>query len=990
MVKVRINQKYPFNFEVNAISGPLRASEWPGTLCHRVDQMVQDHGEKVAVKDSDGHVLTFRQLGARVNSIAAALSAARVRAGSKVAVFQEPTSDWICSLLAIMRTGALYLPLDLATPIARLSVIVNYCQPSAIVLHAATLPALPALRSQQAEVINVTTLSSSVTNVSNLANLDSAAVVFYTSGSTGVPKGIVLKHSNLVNEIEWSSKVYGFGVENVLQQSAFSFDMSLTQIFSAIAYGGTLVMVRRDARGDADAITKIIASEKVSLTGATPSEYVNWLRYGDLDSLRTSDWRVAITGGEQILDTFVNEFQRMEKPGLHVFNAYGPTEVTCSSNKMELLYNDNVSCGRIAAGFPSPNVSVYIVDDRLRPLPMGVPGEIFVGGAGVSMGYLNEELTKQKFIPDVFAPAECLSQGWTTMHRTGDRGRWRHDGAILIEGRIAGDTQIKLRGLRIELRDVETAIVEAANSSVAEAVVSVRLLHASGPQILVAHVVFSTDCPLTQRQHLIQKLPHNLPLPQYMCPAVIIPLEKMPVNSSSKLDRLAISSLPLPQSTKKATGRSSLTEVESKLKRVWEIVLSEDLARLHDINADTDFFHVGGNSLLLIHLQALIYTSFGVRLPLVRLFESSTLDHMASKIQNLAENSATLIDWQKETMLLADLVQLSNLSVSGKGAAGFKTIILTGSTGFLGKELLNQLVADEGVKTIHCIAVRQSLLYDPIFESTKVEIHKGDLTFPRLGLSEEDAARLFDEADAVLHNAAEVSHLKSFFTLRQANLGSTKELVRLCLPHRIPFHYVSTAGVDLFSNKEVFEETTIAPYLPPLDGSDGYTASKWASERYLENVNERFHLPVWIHRPSNIAREDIPELDLLQNLLKYSRIMNAVPLCRHVRGALDIVSVSHVAKDILQELDSHVTGPAGSVKYLHLSGDLEIPLHELKAFLDKETDGDCAILSMTEWAQRAKSTGLNALVAAFFENVEATKELVFFPRLVRNRLGESV
>ncbi len=224
--------------------------------------------------------------------------------------------------------------------------------------------------------------------------------------------------------------------------------MSFTQIFSALSYGGVVYLLRRHLRGDAHAITEIIRSEGISLTCATPSEYFSWLAYGDLPSLRDSSWSRAICAGEPVTERLPRSAGCSSKPALRFFNSYGPTEISLVATAMEILYTPENRSGMlpIGAGIVLPNYSVYVLDANLKPVPPGIQGEIYVGGAGVASGYLNNhQLTDERFVSDVLAAPEYISKGWTIMHRTGDLGRWRADGAILVEGRISGDTQIKLR-----------------------------------------------------------------------------------------------------------------------------------------------------------------------------------------------------------------------------------------------------------------------------------------------------------------------------------------------------------------------------------------------------------------------------------------------------------------------------------------------------------------------------------------------------------------
>ncbi|KAL8727608.1 MAG: hypothetical protein Q9166_005916 [cf. Caloplaca sp. 2 TL-2023] len=966
--------------------GPRLESSWPSTLAHRIDEVALRNPNAIALKDPRGTTVSYKQLRDRSSQIACALLVANIKPKEAVVVYQEPSFDWICSLLAVMRVGAVYVPFDANIPLARLQTMLETCHPSLILVHDATVANAAMLQEKGSVLIkDVTTiLTSSVTTTPIIAEASDPIAILYTSGTTGIPKGVVLSHSGLRNQVEGVTKTYHVGAETVLQQTALSFDLSLDQVMTALCNGGTLVIAQRSIRGDSAALADVIAKEEVTHTSATPSEYLSWLQYGSDNLALAHRWTSVLSVGEQYPWPLVEALRALEGPlghPLRLFNVYGPTEVTISSNRIELPRGMR-SHQRIPAGYTLPNCSVYIVDGDSKPVPIGMPGEVLIGGAGVSVGYLTNDT--EKFIPDSLVTLHARSQGWTRAYRTGDMGVLRDDGALEVLGRIAGDTQLKLRGIRIEMGDIENTILHAAKGTVSEVLV---VPHGDTP-VLVAYAVLAPDVAEADQKDLIQRLLSNLPLPQYMRPAAIIPITAMPLTAHGKLDRRTVAQLPIEKSTDVVAGTVNLTSVEVQLRDIWKTLLPEMVTQLYTIDADSDFFHVGGNSMLLINLQRSIRENFNVDLPVIRLFESSTLGGMAAAIKDCSDNRPIAIDWEHETAVPLETLQLDTTS---KPSTMLQTpphiVILTGSTGFLGKELLRQLLQSDHIQLVHCIAVRDESKLAEFASSSKVLIHKGDLRHPQCGLSDSDVHTIFSVADAVIHNGADVSFLKSFASLRLANVTSTKALFALSLPRRIPFHYISSIATGRITRLPTFGEVSLSSTPPPLDYKDNYAASKWASEVFLEKASMATgSMPVWIHRPSSITGEGVPELDIMHNLLIYSVLTGMVPASDRWKGVMDFVSVERTAEGILRDVlivsdntDRRDTG----VVFRHQASEIVVPVDEMKEYLERETEAQFEVVGLRAWIGKAREQGLNALVGEFLEQVEGAEEDVVFQRLVK-------
>lgn len=950
-------------------------STWPETLVHRIDDMIADNGHRLALKDGSGRTLSYKQMAQRANSIAAEMLAKGVTPGSKVAVFQVPTSDWICSLLAILRIGAVYVPLDLRNPLPRLAAIAKASEVAAILAQAATVQDAPALGAPTAVILDVSNLAeSTISSIPNQAKADALAVTLFTSGSTGTPKGILLPHRTLRNEIEGYTKMWNIGAETILQQSAFSFDLSMDQIFTALATGGTLIVVPKTKRGDSVAIAEIIRDENITYTKATPSEYSSWIEFGAGALKETSKWKLAFSAGESLTANLLREFRSLQLARLRLINCYGPAEATMSSTKIELPYNGSHDANEpIPAGYALPNYTLYIVDKHLNGVPVGMPGQIAIGGAGLGFGYLNEKImTAQKFVPNPFASDDYVANGWSTMFLTGDKGRLRDDGALLFDGRVDGDTQIKLRGLRIELKDIESTIVEASQGHLVSAIVTVR----GESQFLVAHVVFSPTFDSDDRENFLRQLMASLPLPPYMIPAMAMPLESMPLNNHSKIDRIAVKNLPLLKASQSAESKAELTETELQLKHLWEKTVSRDISTFHSVDPSTNFFHIGGNSLLLVKLQSMIRETFNVALPLLSLFDVSSLGEMATKIQNSI--SVSTLDWEEETSVsksaLVKEAVISSVDRSSHPKPAGRTVVLTGATGYLGKYLLHQLDADSTISKVVCIAVRSTgddQARELPVKSSKVVSCTGDLTAPLLGLSRNDFANLARDADTIIHCGARRSFWDNYHQLRKVNFFATREIVKLAFARRIPIHFTSSAGVMHLagSAEPKIEAGSVSTYLPPVDGSDGYVASKWASEKYLENACRELDIPVTINRFVPADHKIAAPPEILQEFLKYANAMHTLPSQDGWDGEFDLIPAHNVARDICNATNPAVSpttfGTLGDVRFTHHKSEIKISVKEVFAFVAAHKGREAmATLPSLKWIGRIKKMGFGYLFAS--------------------------
>jgi hybrid polyketide synthase/nonribosomal peptide synthetase ACE1 len=542
--------------------------------------------------------------------------------------------------------------------------------------------------------------------------------------------------------------------------------------------------------------------------------------------------------------------------------------------------------------------------------------------------------------------------------------------------------------------EIEQAIIQASSGSILEANVSASR-GAKGAEFLVAQVVLRQGSPEID----LPKLAASLPLQQFMRPSVILVVDKFPVTDHGKRDRRALAGVDVSQLHRPKTKNVELSPEQEQVFAIWKDILPAETVGVHDITPDSDFFAIGGTSLTVLEVQKRIQKDLGARLEVATLFESSSLRRMASLIEERTQvlrSKEQQIDWDKEIQLDIREDQFRNAqSMRDWTASSSKenglVVILTGATGFLGKGLLRALIATTEVAKVHCLAVRQVEKLSEFINEPTVQIHPGDLTSPRLGLSEEVARQVFSESHVIIHNGADVSFLKTYASLRQANVQSTRELIELSLSHvdgGHDFHFVSTAGVLGFSGEREFANHTASGFQPPGDGSFGYSASKWASERILERAADAYRLSVSIYRPTNITGDQAPELDLVHNIVKFSETLKVVPDPKGIwDGFINFVPLDTCTDEMLSSILHVAYGREPGIRYLHVIGAEDIPVEGLKSHLERHDGARTWYkqVGLAQWVAKAERAGLNPLTAAYLKKLAAEKQQLYLTRVLKER-----
>jgi len=591
---------------------------YPGLLIHELFEAQAEANPDRTALVFRGRQLTYAELNVRSNKLAHYLGQRGAAAGALIGVGMERSFEMLVALLAILKSGAAYVPYDPELPASRLKMMLDDSRPVCVITQQkfqgnfAGYPAPTLALDCQSDELDAQPASNPRIPVAP----SDAIYAIYTSGSTGVPKAAVNTHEAAANRILWMQDRYPLEAgDRVLQKTPHSFDVSVGEFFGAITRGATLVIAEPGGHKDANYIADLIASERITSIHFVPSMLREFLDAGNLE--RCVSLKRVFASGEALPASLREKFY--QRLGAQLHNLYGPTEAA-----VEVTYWDcgqPSPCATVPIGRPISNVTAYILDRYLAPVPIGVAGELHIGGIALASGYLNrDELTAERFIPNPFD-----SRPGQRLYKTGDRARFLADGNIEYLGRL--DNQVKLRGFRIELGDIEATLLQSDRVLAAAAELSSD--DGSG-QRLVAYVV-SKDAELDApalRAFLRERLP------EHMIPAAFIALESLPKTASGKLDRKALPAPDFGAAAQRAFVPPQ-DEIEERLVNLWQEVLS-----VHPISVTDNYFDLGGHSLLALRLFSEIKFCFQLDLPLATLFYAPTVRTMAGVIRDSGVQAA--------------------------------------------------------------------------------------------------------------------------------------------------------------------------------------------------------------------------------------------------------------------------------------------------------------------------------------------------------------
>jgi len=610
-----------YNPPAHAPLGSRLPLDGGATLHELFEQQVVRRPEAVALT-CDGVSLTYTQVNARANRIALRLTEYGVKPETLVGLCLDRTNEIVIAILAILKSGGAYLPIDLAYPPDRLAFMLEDAQAPVLLTQRELTSKLPSTKARVLCIEDV--LDTSSADRSDEANLpptsgpDNLAYVIYTSGTTGKPKGSLITHRNVARLFPATENWYRFNEHDswTLFHSC-AFDFSVWEIWGALLYGGRVVVVPFLVSRSPEAFYELLAREKVTVLNQTPSAFRQLIQAEEALGQKELALRYVIFGGEALeMQSLRPWFERHSDERPRLVNMYGITETTVHVTYRPLS-KDDLNSGSVI-GVPIPDLQIYILDENGQLVPIGVPGEMHVGGAGLARGYLRRpELTEQRFIPD-----HVTGRKGARLYKTGDLARFLPGRDIEYLGRI--DHQVKIRGFRIELGEIESVLLQ--HPAVRSAVVMARE-DEPGVKRLAAYVVASQPAPEVSvlREHLKKKVP------DYMVPGAFVFLETLPLTASGKVDRKA---LPVPESQRPELTRRYIaprTAAEKTLSAVWSKAL-----RVEKVGIEDNFFELGGDSILSIQIISAARRE-GLKLTPTLLFANQTIASLAG-VAGVAEN----------------------------------------------------------------------------------------------------------------------------------------------------------------------------------------------------------------------------------------------------------------------------------------------------------------------------------------------------------------
>jgi len=843
--------------------------------------------------------LSYKELFQYARLIASRLEKYGARPGKIIAIVMEKGWEQIAAALGILMTGKAYLPIEAELPEERIKFLIENSETHVILTQSWVETKLPSLTDVviiPVDKIEYTDKEVPVTKIKQ--HIRDMAYIIYTSGSTGQPKGVMIDHRGAVNTILDINQRYNVQAnDRVLAISSLSFDLSVYDIFGMLAAGGAVVLPDHEKRADPQHWAMLIEKHHVTIWDTVPALMEMYIEYaGQKPGIGCDSLRLALLSGDWVPVDLPGKIRSRTKD-IQIISLGGATEASIWS----ILYPiDDVPphWKSIPYGKPMKNQHFYVLNDSLHACPDWVPGDLYIGGIGLAMGYWRD---KQKTAASFIIHPRTNER----LYKTGDLGRFLPDGNIEFLGR--NDSQVKIRGYRVELGEIEAALRQF--EPVSDAVVSVYT-DENGAKKLVGYVKSNNNHRIAAgdiQEFLKRKLP------QYMVPPVLMFLDSIPLSPNGKVDRKA---LPIPGHDSDSSRKdfvSPSTAVQKQLADIWAEILDREKVGIYD-----HFFAIGGDSLLATKIVLKIREAVKVELSLPKFFDLLTIAELAAFIEDSRESPAETdrdflsVPELKPEAVLDPVIKAGGLPVVDTDKPS--KIFLTGATGFIGAFLLNELLNTTDAD-IYCLvrapnieearnrlqkSLQQYSLWDSNMEDRIIPV-TGDLSKPLLGIPGNTFANLSQIIDVIYHNGAWVHFAYSYNLLKPVNVSGTREILRLASRERVkPVHYVSS--ISVFSDFG-YQGNRVVKEDDDLDTGGtfdtGYAQSKWVAEKILAIARQR-GMPVTVYRLGLVTGDTVNGFanldDYVYRLIKGCLQVRCIP---KMEGAANFVPVDFVSKAIV-------------------------------------------------------------------------------------------